>query len=94
MEPKNVIEVTEKIAKKAETVRKKTRGKFLSYISAALALVAGLAWNDAISTFIKYVFPLDSHTMIAKFIYAAILTVFISLVIVYLESVLGDKEEN
>jgi len=91
MEPN---EVTEKIVKKADAVRKKTRGKFLGYISAALALVAGLAWNDAISNLINYIFPLNKNTLIAKFIYAAILTVFISLAIVYLESVLGDKDED
>jgi hypothetical protein len=88
-----VAEVAEKIAKRADVVRKKTRGRFLTSISAALALVVGLAWNDAIGTFIKYLFPLDSTTMVAKFIYAAILTLFISFVIVYLESVLGDKDE-
>lgn len=95
MEPKkvNVAEVADKLVKKADVVRKKTRGRFLTSISAALALVVGLAWNDAISTFIKYLFPLDSNTIVAKFIYAAILTVFISFGIIYLESVLGDNNE-
>ena len=88
------MEVTEKIVKKAGDIKKKTRGKFLSYSSAALALVAGLAWNDAISTLIKYVFPLDSNTIIAKFVYAALLTVFISVAIIYLESLLGDGDEH
>lgn len=87
-------QVTEQIAKKAGVVRKKTRGKFLGYISAALALVAGLAWNDAISNFINYIFPLNKNTLIAKFVYAVILTVFISFVIIYLESVLGDDKEE
>ncbi len=91
MTTEDAKEVAEKILHQTSAIKKKTRGKFLSYISAALALVAGLAWNDAISTFIKYLFPLDSNTMIAKFVYAALLTVFISIAIVYLESLLGDE---
>ena len=91
MTTEDAKEVAEKILQQTSAIKKKTRGKFLSYISAALALVAGLAWNDAISTFIKYLFPLDSNTMIAKFVYAILLTIFISIAIVYLESLLGDE---
>jgi hypothetical protein len=87
-------EVAEKIVKRAGDIEKRTRGKFLSYISAALALVAGLAWNDAIAALIKYLFPIDSNTIIAKFVYAIILTIFISIAIAYLESALGDKDSG
>ncbi len=83
----------EKRIKRLKRVRKKISGKFVGYVSAALALVAGLAWNDAIGSVIKYYFPLDSNTLLAKLIYAAVLTIIITLVLVYLESLVEDNEE-
>ncbi|MDR3519531.1 MAG: DUF5654 family protein [Candidatus Pacebacteria bacterium] len=52
-----------------------------SYVTAALGLVAGLAWNDAIKSLIEAVFPFAATGIFAKFLYAIIITlvvVFIS----------------
>jgi hypothetical protein len=51
------------------------------YVMAALGLVAGLAWNDAIKSLIEAVFPFAATGIFAKFLYAVIITlvvVFIS----------------
>ena len=47
-------------------------------IGAALGLVAGLAWNDAISSSIRLIFPSDNaSSLVLKFIYAITITVLI-----------------
>ncbi len=80
-------ETKKKIALHSE-VREKTTG----YILAALGLVAGLAWNDAISSAIKVIFPLESNGLIAKFIYAVVITIAIVMISTSLLKVLEPKE--
>ncbi len=87
MDTKNT-ETKKKAALRAE-VREKTTG----YIVTALGLVAGLAWNDAISSAIKIFFPLDTNGIIAKFVYAIIITIAIVIISNSLLRVLGPKEE-
>ena len=87
MEKPTTTEAKKKAVLKAE-LRERTAG----YILTALGLVAGLAWNDAISSFIKYFFPLDTNGVIAKFIYAVVVTVIIVFISNSLLRVLGPKE--
>lgn len=61
-------------------IRKQTAG----YIVAALGLVAGLAWNDAIKSFIDYLFPLAKDTMFIKLFYALVVTTVVVFVSNYL----------
>lgn len=57
-------------------------------IGAALGLVAGLAWNDAISSAIKLIFPKDSaSSLILKFVYAISVTIFIVIMIFYMNRI-------
>jgi len=57
-------------------------------IGAALGLVAGLAWNDAISNTIKLIFPSDSvSSLVLKYIYAITITILIVAVIFYMNRV-------
>jgi hypothetical protein len=57
-------------------------------IGAALGLVAGLAWNDAISSSIKLIFPSDNtSSLVLKFIYAVTITVFIVAFVFYMNRV-------
>jgi hypothetical protein len=79
--------------KKKAVLRAELRERTTGYILTALGLVAGLAWNDAISSFIKFVFPLDGNGIIAKFIYAVIITVVIVFVSNSLLRVLTPKEK-
>ncbi len=50
------------------------------YITAALGLVAGLAWNDAIKTLISTLLPLSKTGIIAQFIYAIVVTLVVVLI--------------
>lgn len=81
-------------AKKKKALRAELREKTTGYILTALGLVAGLAWNDAISSAIKYFFPLDQNGLLAKFLYAGIITVIIVSVSNSLLRVLGTKKEE
>lgn len=79
-----MAKVKEKVREEIKTVRKEVKDKTIGYIVTALGLVAGLAWNDAVKTFIEYYFPLSGHGIWAKIVYAAVLTVFVALFSLYL----------
>ncbi|MCE9643861.1 DUF5654 family protein [Candidatus Parcubacteria bacterium] len=68
------------------------REKTLGYIITALGLVAGLAWNEAIKSFIEYVFPLGNNTLLLKFIYAIVVTVAIVIFATNLNRFFGKTE--
>ncbi len=56
------------------------------YIGAGFGLVASLAWNEAIKAFIDFTFPLEKNSLLAKFIYAAVMTLLVvvmSLIIIH-----------
>jgi len=42
-----------------------------------LGLVAGLAWNDAIKSLIEFFFPNQQNTVLAKIVYAAVITLVV-----------------
>lgn len=54
------------------------------YLTAALGLVAGLAWNDAIKSLIEVIFPFSSSGILAKFLYAILITLVVVLLSRYL----------
>lgn len=66
-------------------IRKQTAG----YVTTALSLVAGLAWNDAVKSLIEIFFPLDTSGVLIKFIYAVVITV---VVVILSTSLLRSKE--
>lgn len=81
--------------KKTKEIQKEIRKKIAGYIVGGFALVAGLAWNDAIKTFIEAVFPRGSaNTILAKFIYAFLITVLVVIVSMYVTRVLVKEEEE
>lgn len=69
------------------------RSRTLGYISAALGLVAGLAWNEAIIALIDSLFPLSKDTVGMKFIYAALVTIAVVVLVKYLTRIIS-REEN
>ncbi|MFH1392615.1 MAG: DUF5654 family protein [bacterium] len=74
-------------------LKKELRQKILSYITAAFGLVAALAWKDAISAMIEYLFPLSRNNIIAKFIYALVMTLVLVVISVYLLKWLKKDED-
>ena len=78
--------------KRKAGLRKEVREKTAGYIVTALGLVAGLAWNDAISSLIKSFFPPEQGDLIAKFIYAIIITIVIVVASSWFMRFFGPKE--
>ena len=63
----------------------------MTYIAGGLGIVVGLAWNEAIKALIEYIYSLTgSNSIIAKFLYAIILTAIVVVVTMYIMS----KEEK
>lgn len=65
-------------------LHKEVRKQTIGYIIAALGLVAGLAWNEAIKELIGMIIPLGAGSLIIKFAYAIIITLIVVLASVYL----------
>lgn len=76
------------------SLKEELREKTLGYIITALGLVAGLAWNEAIKSFIEYALPIGSGTLLLKFVYAAAVTVAVVIAASNLTRFLSKKEEN
>jgi len=76
-----------------EDIKKQMRERTVGYITAALGLVAGLAWNDAVKSLIDY-FYADSSSILAKFIYALIVTAVVVLISYLLINWIGKDEEK
>ncbi len=83
-----------KLKNSQREVRKEVRERTLAYVAAALGLVAGLAWNEAINTLIAQYFPLSKDTLIAKFVYAGVITIIVVTVSSTLVRVLGGQEDK
>lgn len=73
-------------------LHKEFRERISGYVIGAFGLVASLAWNDAITALIEKVFPLGKDTVVAKFIYALLITIILVIIAVYM--VKFFKEEN
>jgi len=71
---------------KTKVLKKEFGEKTIGYIAVALGLVASLAWNEAIKDLIEYILPLSKGTILAKFIYAGILTLIVVVILNYLIS--------
>lgn len=77
---------------KGKAVKGEVGKRMVGYLSAALGLVAGLAWNDAVKSAIDYFIPNSNNTIIVKFVYAAGITLVIVLILLGLEKWVGRKE--
>jgi len=77
--------------KKIEETQKEIKEKMLTLILAGFGLVASLAWNDAIQTLFKVIFP-KSEGVIGKFIYAVIITILVVVITLQLKKISEKKE--
>jgi Fe2+ transport system protein B len=81
-----------KLMKEPSRIRKEVRERTITYLVAAFSLVAGLAWNEAVKSLIDYFLPLSANTLLAKFIYAVLITVVVVTFTVYLEKIFKKEE--
>ncbi len=74
-------------------IKSEIKMRTMGYIGAGFGLVAGLAWNDAIKGLIEYLFPFSQTTILAKFLYAIVITIAVVILLSYLEKFLNPKEK-
>lgn len=89
--------ITEKIVTikgKGAELEREVREKTLGYIITSFGLVAGLAWNDAIKAFIDRFFSDPGSGLKAKFLYAAVLTVVVVAVSLYLSRIFKVEKKT
>ena len=82
----------EKLKEEGKKIKKEINKKTVTYIVTALGLVAGLAWNDAVKSLIEYFFPLAQNTLMAKFVYAVLMTIVLAVVAIYLTRIFIGEE--
>ncbi len=92
MEPAKPETRLERMHRERRELQHEIKQRTIGYILAALGLVAGLAWNEAIKSFIDSFFPTPGHDLIVKFIYAFFITIIIVIVTVYLLKLTQDKK--
>lgn len=76
--------VFKEIQKEQARLKKEIKQKTISYLLAAFGFVAGLAWNEAIKSFIDQFFPDNKNSILIKFIYAISITIVMVIITVYL----------
>lgn len=89
-----ISKIGTKIKQESGAVKKEVARQTVTYIVASLSLVAGLAWNEAIKQSIEYLFPLAQNTLLIKFLYAAIVTVIVVILTVYLTRVIQEEPQK
>lgn len=82
-----------KTAEAIKEAQKAIKKKMFSYIAAGFGLVAGLAWNEAIKGIIDYFLPNTASTIVAKLIYAVIITIVVGIMIFSIEKSLSDDSK-
>ncbi|MEX0877900.1 MAG: DUF5654 family protein [Candidatus Spechtbacterales bacterium] len=86
--------MSEKKRQRKEELKREVRKKTAGYIVAGLALVGGLAWNDAIKSFIELYFPKAGNTVIAKTVYALFITIVIAIASYYVTKLFVEEEDK
>lgn len=81
----NIMEQINAFKNEGAKLRAEVREKTATYIMGGLGVVVGLAWNEAIKGLIEYFLPFaGAGTLVAKFVYAVLLTVIIVVATTYL----------
>jgi Family of unknown function (DUF5654) len=82
------------IGQEANKMKAKAKEQAAGYILAAIGLVAGLAWNDAMKALIDYFFPGGQSGILPKFLYAIIITLLVVVAATYISRLLIKDEEK
>lgn len=92
--------MTEEINQKLDSLKNETaalkkeiREKTVGYIMGAFSLVAGLAWNEAIKGLIDHIYPATVSGVWAKFVYAVVITVGLTIFAVILAKFLSKSDK-
>lgn len=85
-------EKIEALKKETANLQKEFQEKTYGYIMAALGLVAGLAWNEAIKGLIEHIYPAGRSGLWLKFVYAVAVTVFLVIFSLILAKIFSKKD--
>lgn len=88
----NEKDVAKMIVDEARVAKNEIKKKTIAYIAGAFGLVAGLAWNDAVKGLIDHLFPMAGGGVVAKFVYAILVTVLVVLLVYYMERIFSKEE--
>lgn len=91
---KRIEEKIQKIKKEGNEIKMQASEKVVSYIGAGFGVIASLAWNEAIKALIEYLFPLKQNGILAKFVYAGVMTLVLIFVTLYLVRIFKLNNEN
>ncbi|MFZ2682027.1 MAG: DUF5654 family protein [Patescibacteria group bacterium] len=84
-----MVQVLSRLKQHGQKVQGAVADQTMSYVTAALGVVAGLAWNDAVKSAIDYFFPAESATIVAQFLYAIIVTLIVVVLTLLLRRLFG-----
>lgn len=73
--------------KEQKNVKEAIVERTVTLILAGFGVVAALAWNDAIQSLVNFLFPLQKNTVIAKFFYALLITIIITVISLRLKKI-------
>ena len=79
-----------KILNEIEKTKEAAKEKMITLILAGFGLVAALAWNDAIQTLFKSLFP-TTQEIIGKFVYAFLVTLIVVIISLQLQKISKPK---
>jgi len=66
----------------------------VGYIIAAFGFVAGLAWRDLSMALVEYLFPMSKDTILAKFIYAIVISIVLAFISIYVLRFIGKTNKK
>jgi hypothetical protein len=84
-----MTKVIQKLSERSREARAALADQTMAYVTAALSVVAGLAWNDAVKAAITYYFPAQASSIAAQFLYAILMTVVVVVLTMILRRVIG-----
>lgn len=87
-----INEKMEILKKESANLQKEFQEKTYGYIMAALGLVAGLAWNEAIKGLIETIYPASGSGLWLKFVYAVAVTTFLVVFSLILAKIFSKKD--
>ena len=70
----------EKQNNRVTEIKAQARERTTNLILAGFGFVAGLAWNEAIKSLIDTLFVIEKDSLLAKFIYAIVVTILVVIV--------------
>ena len=66
----------------------------VGYIIAAFGFVAGLAWRDVSIALVEYLFPISKDTILAKFLYAILVSIALAFASIYILRFIGKTKKK